>query len=105
MGNHLYGFDTCQIVCPKNKDMNWIHHEELQPDLEIMKPLLVSMPQLSNRQFKEKFGSLSAAWRGKKPIQRNAIIALGNFRDRNVVNELSMLLREDVCHSIRATIA
>lgn len=105
MGNRLYGCDTCQIVCPKNKGMNWTHQPEMQPDPEKAKPLLVPMLQLSNREFKEQFGSLSAAWRGKKPIQRNAIVALGNFRDRSAVGELRALLREDTRYDIRATAA
>lgn len=105
MGNRLYGCDTCQIVCPKNKGLNWTHHEEMKPDPEIAKPLLVPILQLSNREFKDKFGSLSASWRGKKPIQRNAIVALGNFRDRSAVSDLNILLRHDVRHNIRATVA
>ncbi|WP_232277649.1 tRNA epoxyqueuosine(34) reductase QueG [Paenibacillus sp. 481] len=105
MGNRLYGCDTCQIVCPKNKGMNWTHHEEMQPDPELAKPLLVPMLDISNRQFKEQFGSLSAAWRGKKPIQRNAIVALGNLRDRSALPALRSLLLKDSRPDIRATVA
>src|SRR5690606_34226121 len=81
IGNRLYGCDTCQIVCPVNKGKSWTHHEELKPDPEIAKPLLVPLLELTNKQFKEQFGHTSAAWRGKKPIQRNAVIGLGNFKD------------------------
>lgn len=105
MGNRLYGCDTCQIVCPKNRGLNWTHQEELQPDSEQTKPLLVPMLSLSNREFKTSFGSSAAAWRGKKPIQRNAIVALGNFRDRSAVPELSQLLLKDDRSEIRGTAA
>jgi epoxyqueuosine reductase len=105
IGNRLYGCDTCQVVCPKNKGMNWTHHEDLQPDPEIVKPLLKPLLFIGNRAFKETFGDSAAAWRGKKPIQRNAIIALGHFRDGSAVPDLGRLLHEDPRPEIRGTAA
>ncbi|MCI3927250.1 tRNA epoxyqueuosine(34) reductase QueG [Paenibacillus sp. TRM 82003] len=105
IGNRLYGCDTCQVVCPKNKGMSWTRHEELQPDPEIAKPLLKPLLRLSNREFKETFGASAAAWRGKKPIQRNAIIALGNFKDRSALPDLIELLHKDDRPVIRGTSA
>ncbi|CAN7740062.1 tRNA epoxyqueuosine(34) reductase QueG [Paenibacillus sp. LjRoot56] len=105
IGNRLYGCDTCQVVCPKNKGMNWTHHPELQPDPEKVKPLLIPLLTMSNKDFKEQYGRIAASWRGKKPIQRNAIIALGNFKDRTAVPVLVDLLRSDPRPEIRATAA
>src|SRR5690606_16552087 len=105
MGNRLYGCDTCQVVCPKNKGKNWTHHEELAPDPELVKPLLKPFLSWSNKQFKERYGTSAAAWRGKKPIQRNAIIALGHFKDQSAVPELTQLLQSDQRPEIRATAA
>ena len=105
MGNRLYGCDTCQVVCPKNKGLNWTHHEELQPDPEIVKPLLKPLLTISNREFKNTFGHSAGAWRGKKPIQRNAIIALGRFRDQSAVPLLGELLHHDIRPDIREAIS
>jgi epoxyqueuosine reductase len=105
IGNRLYGCDTCQIVCPHNKGRNWTHQPELQPDPELVKPLLKPLLELGNREFKERYGRSAAAWRGKKPIQRNAVIALGNFKDRSAVPQLAKLLREDPRPELRETAA
>jgi epoxyqueuosine reductase len=105
IGNRLYGCDTCQIVCPKNRGKSWSHRLELQPDPEVVKPLLLPILDLSNREFKEKFGMSSAAWRGKKPIQRNAIIALGNFKEAAAVPKLTEIMLRETRPEMRGTAA
>ena len=44
--------------------------------------------ELSNGQFKEKFGHIAGSWRGKNILQRNAIIALANANDRSAIPKL-----------------
>ncbi|WLD94006.1 tRNA epoxyqueuosine(34) reductase QueG [Alkalihalobacillus sp. AL-G] len=105
IGNRLYGCDTCQQVCPENKGIDIHHHPEMEPDPEVAKPKLKSLLSISNREFKEKFGPVSGSWRGKKPIQRNAIIALGNFKDVTAVPDLIDVMMKDPRPVIRGTAA
>ncbi|ARF18833.1 tRNA epoxyqueuosine(34) reductase QueG [Sporosarcina ureae] len=105
IGNRLYGCDTCQTVCPKNKGMNHEHQLAFTPEPELVKPLLLSLLSLSNRQFKEQYGHMSGSWRGKNPIQRNALIALAHFKDESAIPELTRLIKEDPRPMIRGTAA
>ncbi|QPA31452.1 tRNA epoxyqueuosine(34) reductase QueG [Thermaerobacillus caldiproteolyticus] len=105
IGNRLYGCDTCQVVCPENKGKDFHLHPEMEPDPEISKPKLIPLLHISNREFKEKFGSIAGAWRGKKPIQRNAILALAHYKDKTAIPDLLQLLKEDSRPVIRGTAA
>ncbi|WP_397539969.1 tRNA epoxyqueuosine(34) reductase QueG [Rummeliibacillus pycnus] len=105
IGNRIYGCDTCQTVCPKNKGkLNWIH-DALKPEPEIAKPLLEPLLTISNREFKEIYGHISGSWRGKKPIQRNAIIALAHFKEASALPSLIEVFQKDERPVIRGTAA
>ncbi|WP_040224901.1 tRNA epoxyqueuosine(34) reductase QueG [Bhargavaea cecembensis] len=105
IGNRVYGCDTCQTICPKNKGMHNRIHDAFKPEPELAKPLLTPLLSLSNREFKERFGHMSGSWRGKNPIQRNAVYALAHFREEAAVPELIRLLREDARPYMRGAAA
>jgi len=105
IGNRLYGCDTCQTVCPENKGMDFHLHPEMEPDPEIVKPKLKPLLTISNREFKDSFGRISGSWRGKKPIQRNAILALAHYKDKTAVPDLLDLMKHDTRPVIRGTAA
>ena len=105
LGNQLYGFDTCQLVCPKNKGIDVHLHDAFEPEPDRVKPELLPLLSISNRAFKERFGHMAGSWRGKKPLQRNAILALGHYREESAVPELDRLMRTDPRPVIRGTAA
>jgi len=105
IGNRIYGCDSCQTACPANKGKEFHFHEEIEPDPEIAKPLLTPMLKMSNREFKNRFGHVSGAWRGKKPIQRNAIIALAHFKDETAVPDLVEVLKNEPSPVTKGTAA
>lgn len=102
IGNRLYGCDTCQQVCPKNRGINTTHEDiELEP--ENLKPLLVPLLKMTNKTFKAEFGHLAGAWRGKKPIQRNAILALAHFKEIDAIPDLKEVAESDPRPEIKGT--
>ena len=82
----IYGCDICQICCPYNKGLDNPLATEIDPDLS--HPELLPFLELSNGQFKEKFGHVAGSWRGKNILPRNAIMALANANDRSAIPKL-----------------
>jgi epoxyqueuosine reductase len=105
IGNRVYGCDSCQTSCPVNKGKDFHFHEEMEADPEIAKPLLRPMLKMSNREFKNRFGTVAGSWRGKKPIQRNAIIALAHFKDESAVPDLLDVLENETSGVLKGTAA
>lgn len=82
MGMKIYGCDTCQLVCPKNKDIKVPNHEEFIPDKTGGYISLEELLYISNKEFKKRYGHMAGSWRGKTILKRNAIIALGNMKKK-----------------------
>ncbi|AXY25999.1 tRNA epoxyqueuosine(34) reductase QueG [Suicoccus acidiformans] len=105
ISNVIYGCDICQHVCPYNQGIDFHRHPEMEPDSEVVQPALKPLLTISNRAFRETYGHLAGSWRGKKPLQRNAIIALVNSRDRTALPQLIQVMEEDPRPMMRGTAA
>ncbi|MFD1672591.1 tRNA epoxyqueuosine(34) reductase QueG [Agrilactobacillus yilanensis] len=103
--NVIYGCDICQLACPFNKQKNEHRHPEMAPIADVVQPELTPLLTMTNRQFNDKFGQLAGSWRGKKPLQRNAIIALANLKATEAIPELKQVVETDPRPMIRATAA
>ncbi len=92
LGRQIYGCDVCQRVCPYNKNTIKGFNEYAYPDIE-------KLLNMSGREFDRIFKPTAAGWRGRRTLQRNAIIALGNMRARamrSVIEKFVEDSREDI---------
>ena len=101
IGDNIYGCDICQRVCPYNIGIDVHHHQEMEPNYEHVRPVLEDLITMNNREFKETFGYMAGSWRGKKVLQRNAIIALANKRSTRSLPLLKALVQDDPRPDIR----
>lgn len=101
LGNRLFGCDTCQIVCKCNQNREKEFYSAFEPEHGIVNPSLREIIQMTNRQFKEKHGHLAGAWRGRTPIQRNAIYGLAFYKDKESLPILEKLAKNDPREEIR----
>jgi epoxyqueuosine reductase len=91
MGIKIYGCDTCQLVCPKNKGIKTPNHKEFIPTKTGWSIDIKELLNISNREFKNKYAHMAGSWRGKNTLKRNAIIAIGNMKDEK---NIPILLEE-----------
>lgn len=68
--NTVFGCDICQDVCPHNKNVKKTNIEEFSNNL-ITHLSLDDISELSNKEFKKKYGCRAFSWRGKKVLERN----------------------------------
>jgi len=92
--DRIYGCDICQDVCPHNMDIKKMTAKEFMPTELSHGVDLVQLLRISNKEFDSLFGENASGWIGKKTLQRNAVIALGNSKDKDAIPYLKPLLRD-----------
>lgn len=81
MGRSIYGCDICQRVCPKNISAKKSIHKEFIPTNGYIE--LDEIFNISNKEFKRKYGHMAFSWRGKGIIKRNADIIYNNIAKKD----------------------
>lgn len=83
IGSCLYGCDICQAVCPRNREAAQPGNPAFIPEKWNIYPDPIDILNMDNRTYRDTFKMTSSGWRGRKILQRNAVIALGNSRDKD----------------------
>ena len=104
LGSRLWGCDTCQQACPINRKAPHTRHAEFAPLVGPHVPLLPLL-DLTNQEFKERFGPTALGWRGKNTLQRNACIVLGNQREQAALPTLQKTAQEHPSSVVREAAA
>ncbi|ERI92627.1 putative iron-sulfur cluster-binding protein [Clostridiales bacterium oral taxon 876 str. F0540] len=74
LNGRMFGCDSCQNICPYNRNIELSSIEQFKP-YEFMKNIsLEELINIDKNIFKEKYSATSCGWRGKNILQRNAFI-------------------------------
>ncbi|MCL5960136.1 MAG: tRNA epoxyqueuosine(34) reductase QueG [Chloroflexi bacterium] len=95
LGNRVFGCDTCQEVCPSNRQPRPSGSVEFTPvDIDDAHPPLLRLMRLDDRKFRERFRGRPLTRAKRAGILRNAAIALGNIGDPASVATLGEALED-----------
>jgi epoxyqueuosine reductase len=88
-GQHLFGCDICQDVCPWNRRAAVTAAAEFQPRNQL--PDLEELAGLTPEQFRQRFGGTAVERTRYRGFLRNVAVALGNSGDRRFLEPLRRL--------------
>ena len=93
MGNHIYGCDVCQEVCPWNiRFGQFARSDMLGARDERVAPSLLELIELDDEAFREQFRGSPIKRTKRRGLLRNVAVALGNWGDRSAVPALARAL-------------
>ena len=92
VGNHLFGCDICQSVCPWNSRGDHAVMQELQVRPEVAKTTAMSVLRMSQEEFSQVFRGSAIKRTKRRGLARNAAVVLGNSGDSDMVPLLAQVL-------------
>ncbi len=95
MGRHVFGCDICQDVCPWNRKAPASTAPEFQPRDRLVNPALEWLAGIQAEEFREKFRGSPVRRAKLSGLRRNAIVAMGNSRNRKFLSTLQQLRKDE----------
>ncbi len=88
------GCSVCRDVCPENKKLTPVPGLSAPP--ELLHPHLLDIVDMDDAAWKKGYARTltGMSMQSKRYLQRNAAIALGNFKDERAIEKLAIVLKE-----------
>jgi epoxyqueuosine reductase len=94
MGNHVFGCDICQDVCPWNRKSPASSAPEFQPHPQRFRPALAWLATISDEDWRASFRGSPIRRAKRSGLRRNAVVAMGNSGERAFVPLLQQLVKD-----------
>ncbi len=95
MGNHIFGCDICQEVCPYNVKATPAFEEAFGPREGLYVPDLIPFLSLNEGEFRRRFRRSPILRAKRRGFLRNVAVALGNLRSQEAVPALIQALQDE----------
>jgi epoxyqueuosine reductase len=94
MGNHIFGCDICQEVCPYNVKAKATEEKAFHPREGLYAPDLIPFLSLGEEEFRRRFRGSPILRAKRRGFLRNVAVALGNLKDAAAVPALTETLQD-----------
>jgi epoxyqueuosine reductase len=91
IGNHIFGCDICQDVCPWNRKAPVTDKSAFEPRPGLMNPSLETLADLNDDGFREKFRQSPVKRTKLRGILRNLAVVMGNTGSRKYLPVLQSM--------------
>jgi len=85
MGNHIYGCDDCQLICPWNRFAQLTHEPDFKPRHQLNTQHLLSVFNWTEAEFLKKTEGSAIRRIGYEQWLRNIAVALGNAPSSEII--------------------
>lgn len=94
VGNHIFGCDICQEVCPYNVKAAATLETVFKPRAGLEAPDLIELLSISDEEFRRRFRGSPILRAKRRGLVRNVAVALGNTRNPDAVAPLALALSD-----------
>ena len=92
IGNHIFGCDICQEICPYNVKARPTVEKRYAPRKELYTPDLIPLLSLDEEEFRRRFRGSPILRAKRRGLLRNVAVALGNSKNSEAVPALARVL-------------